>query len=91
MISCVKDCMSKLFTHYSNDQKQKNSDHNNFQSAMSNQDTVKMVVQTIMILICLYQILIGSAMKMMHWIQKTSWIGIFWNETSIEEVKILIF
>ncbi|XP_074374012.1 zinc finger BED domain-containing protein RICESLEEPER 1-like [Apium graveolens] len=42
MISCVKDCLSKLVTHYSNKQKLKNPESINPQSGLSSQEAVKM-------------------------------------------------
>lgn len=43
MISCIKDCLSNLVSHYSNEQKLKNPEINNPQRGVSNQDNVKMV------------------------------------------------
>lgn len=43
MITRVKDCLSKLVSHYSNEQRLKNPESNNSQSGVSNQDSGKMV------------------------------------------------
>ncbi|KAK1398793.1 hypothetical protein POM88_008656 [Heracleum sosnowskyi] len=43
MISRVKDCLSKLVSHYSNEQRLKNPENNNPQTKVSNEDSVKTV------------------------------------------------